>query len=273
MTKNRYRLLVIDIDGTLISKDGTVSQENKAALDLVRERGIAIALSTGRTVNSCQRIIKNLALDGYHIFFDGALVCDCRNREHVYARPVEKVLVKEMIEFASDNDIDLELASATRYFAGRETWSTEVKRNYFDIETIIGDLAIPCENEIIIRLDIVITNAKEQVKAENFMKHFADRLCFSQAYSPQLPDERFINIIAPGTSKGEALKALAQYLDVKLDEVAAVGDWVNDISLLSTAGLGIAMGNAHDDLKAMADHVTLSVDEHGLAAAVQEFLL
>ena len=154
-----------------------------------------------------------------------------------------------------------------------ENAETEIKRNFFDIETTIGALAIPCETEIIIRLDIVITNAQEQIKADIFMKHFADRLCFSQAYSPQFPDVRFINIIAPGTSKGEALKALADHLKVSLDEVVAVGDWVNDISLLSTAGLGIAMGNAHDDLKAMADHVTLSVDEHGLAAAVQEFLL
>ena len=82
-----------------------------------------------------------------------------------------------------------------------------------------------------------------------------------------------MNIIAPGTSKGEALKALAGYLEVSLDEVVAVGDWVNDISLLSTAGLGIAMGNAHEDLKAIADHVTLSVDDHGLAAAIREYLL
>ena len=68
LTTNNYRLLVIDIDGTLISKDATVSHENKEALGLARERGIAIALSTGRTVTSCQRIIDQLALEGYHIF-------------------------------------------------------------------------------------------------------------------------------------------------------------------------------------------------------------
>ena len=273
MVNKQYKLLVIDIDGTLISKDSNISQENKEALAVARSNGITIALSTGRTITSCRRIMEQLSLDGYHIFFDGALVSNFNNSEHVHVRPVEKELVKEMVAFASNNGIDLELASATRYFAAHETWSTEIKRNFFDIETTIGALAIPCETEIIIRLDIVITNAQEQIKADIFMKHFADRLCFSQAYSPQFPDVRFINIIAPGTSKGEALKALADHLKVSLDEVVAVGDWVNDISLLSTAGLGIAMGNAHDDLKAMADHVTLSVDEHGLAAAVQEFLL
>jgi Cof subfamily protein (haloacid dehalogenase superfamily) len=270
---NNYRLLVIDIDGTLISKDAIVSQENKEALELARERGIAIALSTGRTVTSCQRIIEQLTLDGYHIFFDGALVCDCVNREHVYIRPVEKTLVKEMVEFANANNIDLELASAKKYFADHETWSTEVKRNFFDIETIIGDLSVPCETEEIIRLDIVVSNLQEQAGAELFMKQFAGRSRFSQAHSPQFPNVTFINIISPGTSKGEALRALSLHLDVKLDEVVAVGDWTNDIPLLMTAGLKIAMGNAHNDLKAIADYVTLKAEEHGLATAVHKFLL
>jgi Cof subfamily protein (haloacid dehalogenase superfamily) len=273
MPNKQYRLLVIDIDGTLISKNSTISLENREALDTVRSSGINIALSTGRTITSCRRIIEQLSLDGYHIFFDGALVSNSTNSDHVHIRPVAKELIKEMVEFAETNDIDLELASAARYFAARETWSTEIKRNVFDIETIIGDLTMAFENEIIIRLDIVITNSQEQAKADYFMKHFEDKIHFSQAYSPQLPDVRFVNIIAPGTSKGEALRALSSHLEVSLDEVMAVGDWVNDISLLSTAGFGIAMGNAHDELKAIADHITLSVDEHGLAAAVREFLL
>ena len=273
MPNNQYSLLVIDIDGTLISKDSTISPENIEALDATRNNGITVALSTGRTITSCRRIIEQLSLGGYHIFFDGALVSNSNNSDHVHIRPVAKELIKEMVEFAQNYDIDLELASAARYFAARETWSTEIKRNVFDIETIIGDLILPCENEIIIRLDIVITNAEEQTKADIFMKQFADRISFSQAYSPQLPDVRFVNIITPGTSKGEALRALAGHLKVPLDEVVAIGDWVNDISLLSTAGFGIAMGNAHDDLKAIANHVTLTVDEHGLAVAVREFLL
>ena len=273
MTTNNYRLLVLDIDGTLIHKDSTVSKENREALDLARERGIAIALSTGRTVTSCMRIIKQLALDGYHIFFDGALVCDCVSREHVYIRPVEKALVKEMVEFADTNNIELELASAKKYFAGRETWSTEVKRNAFDIDVTIGDLSLPCETEEIIRLDIVVSNPQEQNGAERFMRQFDGKLRFSQAHSPQFPDVTFVNIISPGTSKGEALKALSRQMKINLDEVVAVGDWINDMPLLAAAGLKIAMGNAHDDLKAIADYVTLDAEEHGLAAAVKKFLL
>ena len=74
-------------------------------------------------------------------------------------------------------------------------------------------------------------------------------------------------------TKGKALEKLAYHLGFSLAEVVAVGDGSNDISLLSTAGLGIAMGNAHEEVKKVADHITLNVEEHGLAAAIKRFLV
>jgi len=119
----------------------------------------------------------------------------------------------------------------------------------------------------------VITNQQQEEKAALFIDHFMGRLEFTQAYSPRFPDVTFMNVTAPGMSKGKALEALAKHLGITLEEVVAVGDWINDIPLLKAAGLGIAMGNSHDELKKVADHVTLDVEEHGLAAAIREFLV
>jgi hypothetical protein len=74
-------------------------------------------------------------------------------------------------------------------------------------------------------------------------------------------------------SKGRALEALASYLGIPLAEVMAIGDGINDIPLLSLAGLAVAMGNASDEVKAVADYVTLDVDHSGVAAAIEKFLL
>jgi hypothetical protein len=74
-------------------------------------------------------------------------------------------------------------------------------------------------------------------------------------------------------SKGRALEALASYLGISLAEVMAIGDGINDIPLLSVAGLAIAMGNAPDEVKAVADYITLDVDHSGVAAAIEKFLL
>jgi Cof subfamily protein (haloacid dehalogenase superfamily) len=270
---SRYRLLVVDVDGTLISNDGNISRENQEAISLVKNAGIHISLCTGRTIVSCQRYIEQLGLDGYHIYFDGALVSRPDLDETVYIQTLERDIVRQMIEFARKHDINLELGSVTQYFSERETWSTDMKRRLFDVDAIIGDLTGLWDREEIIRADIVITDAEVEAKSKAFMDHFSGRLGFISAHTPRLPDVYFLNITASGLSKGKALEALASHLDMPLEETVAVGDWINDIPLITTAGLGIAMGNAHEELKKVADHVTLDVEENGLAAALKEFVI
>ncbi len=273
MTPHHYKLLVIDIDGTLINRYGDISAENSEALALARNSGIQVSLSTGRSLKSSLRIIDQLSLDSYHIFFDGALVSSPDPGEEIYAQTINNAVVRQMIEFAHSHEIDLELYSSTHYFAERETWSTEAHRQFFGLEPTMGSFAGLWEQERIIKGSLVVTTPQEEARAESFGNHFADSLHFSQVKVPTFPDVTFINILAPNTSKGIALQALALHLEVSLDEVVAVGDGKNDISLLSTAGLGIAMGNAHEEVKKVADHITLNVEEHGLAAAIKRFLV
>ena len=273
MTPQRFKLLVTDIDGTLIGPEGDISKENAGALAAVQREGINISLSTGRSIKSCLRYIDELGLNSYHMFFDGALVSSADLKEKVYIQYIESEMVKRMIEFADTHDIDLELATLSKYYARRETWSTDIKRRFFSIDTTLGDLGGLWERKEIIRVDIVIRNPEEEARAMLFTDHFAGELQFTEAHTPRYPDVTFINITAKGLSKGKALEALVSHLGIRLDEVAAVGDWLNDIPMLETAGLGIAMGNAHEDLKAVADHVTLDVEEDGLAEAIKKYVL
>lgn len=273
MTEHRYKLLVVDIDGTLINRYREVSVENRDALALARNSGIQVSLSTGRSLKSSTPIINQLSLDSYHVFFDGALVSSADQNEEICTQSIDKAVVRQMIEFAHQHDTDLELYSAIHYFAERETWSTEVHRQFFSSEPTVGDFTDLPEQENIVKGLLVVTNSEEAAKAKSFGNHFADSLHFSPVKVPTFPDVTFINILAPGVSKGKALEALASHLEVSLAEVMAVGDGRNDISLLSTAGLGIAMGNAHEEVKKVADHITLSVEQDGLAAAIKRFLV
>ena len=273
MTPGKYKLLVIDIDGTLINNEGNISDENSEALALAMNAGIQIALSTGRSVKSCLRYLEELSLDSYHIFFDGALVSCPATEEHIYVQHLEAEAVKQLVEFARETNADIEITSINNYYSERETWSTHAKRQFFGVETTIGDLTGIWNREQIIRADLVISNPEEEARATAFIDYFKEKLQFTEAHSPRLPDVRFINMTSPGLSKGKALEALAKHLGIGLKATVAVGDWINDIPLLTTAGLGIAMGNAHDDLKEVADHVTLDVEKHGLAAAIKRFLV
>jgi len=270
---NPYKLLVLDIDGTLLDKNGVISAEDRNALARVCDLGLPISLCTGRAAQACLGIISQLSLDSYHIFSDGALVSNPNNGKEIYAQPIDKMVVKQAVEFAHLNEINLEFYSATHYFVERETWSTEAHRQYFGIEAALVDFDELWNHERIIKGGLVVTSPQEAAKVRRFRFQFEGSLYFSLAKSAGYPDVGFFNIVAPDVSKGKALRALASHLGISLAEVVAVGDGPNDISLLSSAGLAIAMGDAPDELKAVADYVTLDVEHNGLAEAIKKFLL
>jgi len=268
-----YKLLVVDIDGTLLGKDGNILPEDRQALAEACDLGIKVSLSTGRAAQACLSIISQLALDSYHTFFEGALVSNPADNEEVYVQPLTKAVVKQAVEFAHLNDIDIDLYSTTHYFVERETWSSTVHRDFFSIQPTLVDFTKLWERERIIKGGLVATSPQEAAKARNFHLRFKASLHFSWVTTPAYPGVDFINIVAPGVSKGKALKALASHLGIPLTEVIAIGDGANDIPLLSLAGLGIAMGNAPAEVKAIADYITLDVDHGGLTAAIDKFLL
>jgi len=268
-----YKLLVVDIDGTLLGKDGTISAKDREAIAEARHLGIKVSLSTGRVPQACSRIINQLSLDGYHIFFDGALVSNPENGEEVYVRPISKELVRQIVEFTHRIEIDCDLYSATRYFVERETWVTDIRRQFFNIQPTIIDLAKLWQKERIIKGTVVVCSAEERAKADSFCRQFKSSLSFSLTKTPAYPDVDFINVVAPDVSKGKALEALASLLGIPLTEIIAIGDGANDISILSLAGLAVAMGNASDEVKAVADYVTLDIDHNGMAEAINKFLL
>ena len=102
---NSYKLLVLDVDGTILNKNGIISIEDKNTLAKVYASGIGVSLSTGRVAQACYHIIKQLALDNYHIFCDGALVGNPDRGKVIYAKPIEKTIVKEKIVFFSKCNI------------------------------------------------------------------------------------------------------------------------------------------------------------------------
>ncbi len=273
-----YKLLVVDIDGTIVDRNGAISDDDEKALAGAAASGIKVSLSTGRIIKACRKIIDRLSLDGHHIFFDGALVGDpsqvgdSSRVEEIYCKPIEGELVRQAVEFARANDIYLELYSTERFFAERKNWSDDIHYDFFGVASTIADFSGIWRRQRIIKAEMVVRDREERRKAELFQDNFNGRLRFSIARSPAFPEIDFINIINRRVSKGEALRALVSFMGISTDEVIAIGDGLNDISLLETAGLAVAMGNAFPEVKKVADYITLDVEHSGVAAAVERFL-
>ena len=261
------------MDGTLVEKNGAISAEDKKALAQAGDSGIQVSVSTGRVVQASLGIINQLSLDGCHIFFDGALVSTPEKGKEIYVEPISEELVRQIVDFAHRHETTLDLYSATHFFAERETWATDIRRRSFNLLPTIMDFSKIWLQERIIKGTLVVRSPEERAKADSLRLHFKDSLTFSVTKTPAYPEIDFINVVALEVSKGKALEALVSHLGIALNEVIAIGDGANDVSLLSEAGLAIAMDNAIDELKAVADYVNLDVDHNGVAAAVNKFLL
>lgn len=271
--KMKYKLLVVDVDGTLVDKEGKISAVDAQAIAKAQSAGVQVSLSTGRVIRACRHIIEELSLTGHHIFFDGAVISDPLKDDIIYMKTIDEDVVRRAVEFTRVNKIYLELYTTEKFYAERANWSDTVHRNYFGVDPVIDDLDKICQCHQIVKAELISHSEEEDAQVKMFKKEFDGMLRFSPAHSPAHPNIEFMNIVDPAVSKGQALKFLIQYSGMKKDEVLAIGDGLNDLPLFEAAGTKVAMGNAYDELKALADDITLDVENGGVAAAIGKYLL
>lgn len=267
----KYRMLVVDVDGTLVNKEGLIAEEDKQAIRRLADSRVMVCLATGRVIDACKSILAELQLNNPHVFFDGALVYLLEGGYTLKSWPVAPELVHETVDFCREHDIYLELFARHTFFAEKTNWSDDIHRKFFHVGPKITSFKGIWDREEILKAEILVHNAEEETKSQLFQAHFDSRLRYSVASSPAFPEVKFINILNPAVSKGEAVKTLYMSAGMHQSEVVVIGDGHNDISMLKAAGISVAMGNAFDDVKAAAEYVTADVDNHGVAQAVNFF--
>lgn len=267
----KYKLVAIDIDGTLVDKHGNIATEDKLAIQRLLASYVTVTLSTGRVIKASLPIVDELGLKGFHIFYDGALIYNPINLSTFYSKPLDQSVVREAIDFSRENNIYLELYSSEKFFSEKPNWSDDVHRKFFRVEPTTVNFDDIWNKERLLKAEIVVHDDEEAVKAKMFKDKFGDRLRYSIARSPAFPEIDFVNIVDPHVSKGEALKRLMEFNGYLPPEVIAIGDGLNDIPLLQAAGVSVAMGNAFPEVKQVSDYITLDVEQQGVAAAVNFF--
>ena len=269
----RYKLLLVDVDGTLVGKDGKISEENLAALRAANEAGVRVSICTGRSMLSSREQIEALGFDGFHAFYDGGFICQRDSGEVLHAGVVPPEAVKRLVEFAEQHDLYLELSSGARSYAARPCPIPELKAMAFDAEHSTGSLEGIWERERIVQGLVLSKGEANKALIDEIGRELAPATQIVRGPVVLTPGFDLGVILAGGTSKGSAIARFCDYHGITPAEVMAVGDWTNDIAMLKAAGLGVAMGQAPDEVKAAADCVTASIDEHGLAAAIRKYLL
>jgi len=262
-----YRLLAIDLDGTLLTPQKLITPRTQKALYQAAEMGIIIVIATGQTFQVLRQVCADLPLIAPQIIENGAIIADI---QHGTVRH-EQLLPGEYVLPALDTLCSLSLYRAYHTFqCVYVDANTPRVRNWYrpplpppvEVADVASLYPQPC-----IKIAGVGEVEKVRDKRHELERIFAGMLYVTQS-SPDL-----LELLHPAVSKGNALRAIAADLDISAEEVIAIGDNYNDIDMLRFAGLGVAMDNAHAEVKAAADYVTLSNAEEGVAAVVEEIIL
>ncbi|HKV59232.1 MAG TPA: Cof-type HAD-IIB family hydrolase [Ktedonobacteraceae bacterium] len=262
-----YRLLAIDLDGTLLSPrpHKIITPRARNALRLAADAGMTIVIATGQNLAVLRHECGDLPLNGPQIIENGAVIADISGTiYHEKLLPQEFVLptllmLREAGFYRAYHTLHRVYADAN---APRvQEWYRPPVPPAIQVEDITS-LSLPC-------IKVVGIGPEELIRArrDEFERMYAGKLYVTQSSFD------LIEFLHPDVSKGNALINIAADLDIKAEEVVAFGDHHNDIGMLRFAGLGVAMGNAHDEVKAEADYVTSSNAEDGVAVAIEALIL
>jgi Cof subfamily protein (haloacid dehalogenase superfamily) len=269
----RYRLVMVDVDGTLAGAGGQVSPVVAAALREAEAAGVRVALSTGRTVAACRDYLDDLGLSGPHTFFDGSLVLDPRTGATVLAARIDPAAAAEVVAFGAEQGLSVELYTRDGYYVAAIAPETIDHAALQGVTPAVADLPAVLAGGDVIKAEFVLSDDDGVAAVRALETRLAGRLRFSWATAPGLPHLTFVNVVDPRVSKGAALAATADYLGVPLAAVAAIGDGHNDVAMFQAAGLSIAMAGAPPAVRAAARVVTGAVEEDGLATALARHIL
>jgi Cof subfamily protein (haloacid dehalogenase superfamily) len=266
------RLIVADVDGTLLGASREISPRVRDAIRAARSRGVQVALCTGRPMFATRRYIEELQLSGFHIVDGGATILDPFTGAVLYRHGFTPALARDLLGYAQREGICLELYSGDAYYVEAENEHSRLHTEVMRHPPVVRPLADVVEHLPVTKMETLATNDEERARLRAMAVHFAGSVDWGWSYAPGMTAD-FVNIIPKGVSKGQAVVRLIDHAGIPVSQVMGVGDALNDEPLLRAVGLPVAMGHAPDALKRIARWITSSVEEDGLALAVERYVL
>lgn len=263
------KLAFFDIDGTVLGLDGHYTERLKRALVAARDRGIRLAVASGRPKFAADFLIDELDLKDAGLYYTGALVMDPQSGECLAQYPLGDGQASELIQKAADLGIYTELCTRDNYYISQAHAISEQHSAHLRSRPKCTDLLAVIGREPVLKLLFAVTGVSEHPLLYR-LETECPQLIFAYARMPSNPDWLFVSVIDRAACKRKGFKQLLDYHGVEAHEVVSFGDAQSDKVFLSLAGLGVAMGNAADDVKSVADVVTLPVWEDGVAVVLEQ---
>lgn len=266
------KLIAIDLDGTLLTDDKKISDRNKEILTKAKNQGVKVVICTGRPLISIHGYLDRLDLrdaGDFSITFNGGAVQKNDTGEELLACPLSLEEVQKMAKIMTELDLPLDIISNDTCI--NIPTSKSRKSIYQSINPILKYVTIEAAdldketifNKMVVAADVDYLD--EQLKSLPKEAYAEFNIMKSR--------DNLLEIIRPDVSKANGIDLLAKELGIKQSEVMALGDEENDESMIAYAGMGVVMANGNEELKKIAQFVTKSNEEDGVAYAVEKFVL
>lgn len=267
----QIELLAVDLDGTLLNEKNEMTERNEKALKVVVERGIKVVIATGKTRYSATNMLNRLQLATPGIYNQG-LITYRADGSIAHQTVLDPVVARQVITFAEDRGFDIIAYAGDRLLARVETPLTTMLHEHFGepATEAIGPLVNILDDIPINKLIVTRQGDPRRIRAIRWQLEMQlDGK--GRMVQAQIPD--MVEVLPPKGSKGTALKTILKEMGITADKLMAIGDGENDKEMLQMAAISVAMGNADERLKAVADHIVGSNREDGVAEAIDKFLL
>ena len=263
----KYKLIAVDMDGTLLDSDKKLSRESIAAVKRYTDSGGIFIISTGRPIQGVENYYEILGIDTPVLAFNGAMIITPFERKILYEITLDEETALNAIQYGRELGTTLCIWSENRLHAFEicERVKTYAARSGVT-PTIIEDAGTIAKQGIskVLWYDEESKIEKYQIGIEQHIKG---------TYNYFTSELYYLEFVNPEASKASGLRFLGEYYGIEQAEMIAIGDGMNDISMIEYAGLGVAMANAAEKVKAAADFITLTNDEDGVVHVIDEIAL
>lgn len=289
-----YKLMAIDLDGTLLNSFGEVSEETRKALKKVKEQGTEVVLASGRPISSTESLAVELGVDNYLISGNGAAVYDIQNQKIIYDRFLSKEQVLNIAKMCEENSFfynvyteDEVIASSLNYnvlfYHKENVKKIEEKRTHINVVQNIAEYIEQSGKEKFLKITVC---DESQFIFNSIMKRLKsipgiDVLEVAYMSRKKIKDGTddvdiqyyYTEITNENVNKWSAIEFLLDKLDIQKEEVIAIGDNINDKEMIEEAGLGVVMGNSNPKMKEIADKIVADNNSEGVLEAIKNYVL
>lgn len=270
------KLIALDLDGTTLNDNRVISAANRQALEAAVDKGVNVVIATGRTFSALPPDVFEIRGIQYVLTSNGAVITDLRTKQVVYENCIAPDAVEAAVDLLKQYDFMIETFTDGNAYIEKSHYD-HIKETRLSFRHV--DYVLTTRQPVAGLYDFILEH-KEHIENINVnFENQEDRAMMREVLS-KLPKttlttsfDHNLEIGGATTSKAGALKELGKVLGVAPEEMMAVGDSPNDMAMMQIAGMPVAVGNAKEEVKAIAKYVTATNHEDGVAQAVQKFVL